>query len=385
MRKGVTNEQLKKILSLLSVFSTLLSYSASAKASLQYNLYQTNRFETGYSFQIHTIGSLALPQSSSQGPGTCNPPFSGSPFSLGGLRLQPTIICTGRSLSPSGMTRYSISSIYETNASVNLFSSLNGGRGIRTTLSSHQGYFEIESTYTSGDAISSMVGLFNGFGFAEQNIPLGTLATWTVQGTGDIISLNAVSGPPPGTSRANPFLPTQPQSSSESWVFQPAIVTDPSQVFWFDPEVTVGYIYSVKDSSGPLFDEFIAPDLVFNDTYELFVSANNTCSTNSDDYLLKLATITQDLPFNFSSPVQCFAIKGIDIRNSLDPINTTAFLAGIGFDATGTVSVRQTPIPATATAPVPAPLPIMGVIALFKTRKWLRRRHVSANKLRASS
>jgi hypothetical protein len=52
----------------------------------------------------------------------------------------------------------------------------------------------------------------------------------------------------------------------------------------------------------------------------------------------------------------------------LDPLNTLAFVAGIGFDRTGTVNVTQTPIP------TPGPLPLAGAGMAYGWARGLRRR-----------
>jgi hypothetical protein len=174
--------------------------------------------------------------------------------------------------------------------------------------------------------------------------------------------------PPEGTSPVNPFLPPPPQRQDEPWVFPPVVVTDPGQVWWYDPDVAIGYIYQVTDPAGPLFDQYTAPDLPFNDTYELLSSGGNACSGNPEDFTTSLATITQNVPYDFTTPLACFAIKGISEQNALDPLNTTAFVAGISFDRTGTVSVTQTPIP------TPGPLPLTGAGVAYSWARGLRRR-----------
>ncbi|MFM7549054.1 MAG: hypothetical protein ACKO8I_09300 [Cyanobacteriota bacterium] len=175
--------------------------------------------------------------------------------------------------------------------------------------------------------------------------------------------------PPAGTNPSEPLLPPRrPLLPNESWRFPPLWVGSPVGVFWLDPEFAIGYIYNVEDPSGPLFDQFIAPDLPFNDQYELFSSGGSACSSNPDDFATPLATIAQDVPFHFTSPLACFAIKGINEKNALDPLNTLAFLAGVSFDRTGVVNVSQTPIP------TPGPLPMAGAGMAYGWMRQLRRR-----------
>ena len=196
-----------------------------------------------------------------------------------------------------------------------------------------------------------------------------TMFSDSMEGTAiinDFVVANTL--PPPGTDPINPFLPSPPQGISEPWVFDPVVVNDPGQVWWFDPEVSIGYIYNVADPLGPLFDQYTAPDLPFNDTYELLSSGGAACGTNPEDFTTSLATITQNVPYDFTTPLACFAIKGISEQNALDPLNTTAFVAGISFDKAGTVTVSQTPIP------TPGPLPLAGAGMAYGWARGLRRR-----------
>lgn len=74
------------------------------------------------------------------------------------------------------------------------------------------------------------------------------------------------------------------------------------------------------------------------------------------------------MPYDFTTPLACFAIKGISAQNALDPLNTTAFVAGISFDKAGSVTVSQTPIP------TPGPLPLAGAGMAYGWVRGLRRR-----------
>jgi hypothetical protein len=171
----------------------------------------------------------------------------------------------------------------------------------------------------------------------------------------------------PGTTPENPLLPPAPQVINQPWIFPPVVVI-PQEIWWFDPEVAIGYIFNVADATGPLFDQFIAPDLPFNNEYELLTTGGAACSTNPNDFTAPLATITQLVPYDFPTPLACFAIKGISEQNALDPLNTTAFVSGISFDAAGTVTVSQTPIP------TPGPLPIAGAGLAYGWARRLRQR-----------
>lgn len=169
-----------------------------------------------------------------------------------------------------------------------------------------------------------------------------------------------------GTTEQNPLLPWAPDAN-QPWQFPSIYVTNPAFVWWLDPEVAIGYIYSVTNPVGPLFDQFIPPDLPLNTTYDLYGSAS-ACTNNPGDYTVYLDTIQESLPYNFSSALPCFAVKGIDELNNLDPLNTLAFKAGISFDKIGPVNVTQTPIQ------TPMPAPILGAGLVLKFSRKIKKR-----------
>jgi len=181
-----------------------------------------------------------------------------------------------------------------------------------------------------------------------------------------------------GATPERPLLPTPPAPGGPTtapWVFPEVINTDPDFVWWYDPDVAIGYIYNVADPNGPLFDQYIAPALPFNTDYQLYASGDGGLT-----YEVLMATIFPNTPYDFTSPLASFAIKGINIGNMLDPLDQTAFLAGISFDSIGPVSVTQTPLVQFVPdpVPIPGPLPILGIGGAIGWSRQLRR------KLRAS-
>lgn len=148
-------------------------------------------------------------------------------------------------------------------------------------------------------------------------------------------------------------------------------VPDPDSFIFIDPDVAVGYEYSVTE--GPLLiDRLIAPTLAFDNQYDLFASGD-FCKS----YDIPLGLITGGSPFNFSEPQSCFAIRGIDVAGNLDPENPLAFVTGISFDKIGTATLTQTPITefvSGSSTSVPGPLPLMGLGAALGWSRRLRRR-----------
>jgi hypothetical protein len=204
------------------------------------------------------------------------------------------------------------------------------------------------------------------------SLPLGN--DWRSSSVWNSIRLMGVPLEAPGSSPVNPLLPAPPPSANSPWIFPPVTISDPNDVIWFDPEVAIGYIFNISDLSGPLFDQFTAPDLLFNDTYQLLGTSSSSCSVDPSDYNSPIATVTQGIAYDFTTPLPCFAIKGIDPANALDPLNAQAFVSGISFDKTGSVSVTQTPIP------TPGPVSLLGVAALFHRARVLRGRVRSAKR-----
>lgn len=189
----------------------------------------------------------------------------------------------------------------------------------------------------------------------------------------------------PGQAPEVPVLPPDPVTPTDPWVFPPVVVI-PDFPFWYDPLVSIGYIYNV--TGGPKFKQYIAPNLPFNTSYQILgLNGGASCtSTNPDDFNVLLGTaqgntLSPPTPpytaFDFTtSPaggsVDCFALKGIDLQNNLDPANTSAFLAGLIFDSAGTVNVTQSPIA------VPGPLPILGAGMAYGWAARLRKRAKAA-------
>lgn len=177
-----------------------------------------------------------------------------------------------------------------------------------------------------------------------------------------------------GATFETPLLPDPPVPGGDTtapWVFPEVFNPDPVFVWWYDPDVAIGYIYNVANPTGPLFDQYTAPALPFNVDYELYSSGDGGLT-----YDVVMATIFPNTPYDFISPLASFAIKGINTDNMLDPLDQTVFVAGISFDQVGLVSVTQTPIVQFVpdVQDVPGPLPILGIGAAFGWSRKLRRR-----------
>lgn len=173
-------------------------------------------------------------------------------------------------------------------------------------------------------------------------------------------------GSGPGETFENPLLPVVVDGN---FVFDFPVT--PGEVVFIDPPVAVGYNYFVGDPNGPLFASVTAPSLTLDNNFDLFTSSD-ACST----YSVSQGTINSGVAFNFTSPVPCFSIRGIDIVEALEPTDTTAFVTGVSFDSAGTVNVTQSPIVVNVDDPtdIPGPVPALGVIAALRVSRQLRKR-----------
>jgi len=153
-------------------FPLAVTWAQPAQAVLIFNFY-----ELGSDLVIDGTGSLNLP-SSPTGSGSCPP---------GGLLSLPYLFCTGQATSGGG-SHYSITgpSTLGTGILPMVFASSNSGIPLAIQFT---GVFLIDSTYVSGTPIFSS-STFSGISLASLGMTTpGTLGTWTLDGSGETISL----------------------------------------------------------------------------------------------------------------------------------------------------------------------------------------------------
>jgi hypothetical protein len=169
-------------------------------------------------------------------------------------------------------------------------------------------------------------------------------------------------------------------STTTALIFEPIHITDPdfpvplnplSAINYLNqtsnPDSGIGHIFTVADETGPLFEKIFVPDDAPYNSYELLAPKSNSCSNYPDDF--EEGDIVPVLGyFTFPNPLACFFLKGIGVRNTLDPAKT--FVPTVKFDRTGFVSVTQT----TSLAPAPAPLSAIGMATAYGWTRRLRLR-----------
>lgn len=167
----------------------------------------------------------------------------------------------------------------------------------------------------------------------------------------------------PGSTAGNPLLPCTLDVGFAFCPFQVVDVGLTSPLF-IDPVVAIGYDYAV--TGGPLFASVLIPAALpgGDSLFELILPGFGA-------YSLMAGTTLNLLNINASGFSE-FRIVGIDPSEMIDPADPTAFVTGVTFTASGTVSITQKPL--TAPATVPGPLPIMGLAFGYRWSRLLRRR-----------
>lgn len=209
-------------------------------------------------------------------------------------------------------------------------------------------YFTLPGSRTAG-----VLNLAN-----ETNVPGGQAGLWTFA---------VRNGVPPGSTPDNPLMPVLNQGN---WDFNFNIGPNTGRVF-IDPLVAVGYDYVVN--SGPLFQTVLLPTGVGDGLYDLWL-------WNGTGYYDSGFDIVGGQVYDFgANGVQRFSIRGIETSANLDPTNTFAFVTGLTFAGTGTVSMSMTPLTVDVgggNIPLPGSLPLSALgllLAYVGTRRAGRR------------
>lgn len=170
-------------------------------------------------------------------------------------------------------------------------------------------------------------------------------------------------------SQGNPY---PGELSGTEFVFN-GISVGAGRIIYIDPEIAVGYNYSVE--GGPLFSSVTPPTGINADnSFDLLFASDSSCTS----FTQSVEEIFGGKEFIFGSSQKCFSIQGIEVAANLDPTNTLAFETGVSFDRTGVANITMTPIRASVgpptTSSVPGPLPVLGAAAAFGYSRKLRKR-----------
>jgi len=205
------------------------------------------------------------------------------------------------------------------------------------------------------------------------NLAAGETAQYTTQ----TLFGNAVP-PAPGSSEALPLLPSDIDPDGAFQFTLDADDITPGQTIFIDPDIAVGYTYSVV---GAEFESVTAPTFAAVGDPDGYMVLFTIGATDFTEFLA--AGDTLDF-LAFGGPVTTFTLLGIDPALLLDPTDTMAFVTGIALTnvlSGTTVTITQAPIVETTDAPVPLPAsallmaPVFGVIGSLG---WRRRRRARA-------
>lgn len=166
---------------------------------------------------------------------------------------------------------------------------------------------------------------------------------------------NGIGGP--GSSQADPFLPTSVETDPESGLPVSHFEGAPS-VAWIDPPLASGFTYTMTGPS--LFTAILDLPTGFNAPFEVLVGA------------VSLGTFSPDTVIDFGAGVSEFTIQGID--PAVDAEAHAPFAVQLEFD-TLYASFTATPIPAPEPSVALAmPLAMLGVTLLCRRRERHARR-----------
>lgn len=244
---------------------------------------------------------------------------------------------------------------------------------LRNRADTGDGNFDIDFRYqrlqwTTGDASDGVGGLGGtpaqaGFD-AGDGINFLTLPGSRTGAILDVVSTSNVSTATPGLwtfairngelpDGATPSNPLLPVVTEEGWSFTFDIAAG-ERVF-IDPLVAIGYDYIVD--SGPDIASILLPD-VGDGRYELWL-------WNGSEWVDSGQELLAGQVYDFATAQSQVRILGIEVAAGVDPGNTTAFVTGLTFDGSGTVSMRQVAI--TTAVPEPGTWAMLGAGMIILT------------------
>jgi hypothetical protein len=192
------------------------------------------------------------------------------------------------------------------------------------------------------------------------------------------ISAVAVGFTPVGFAATNPILPGT-TADGPPWAFEPVRVlpTGPGRSFplWFDPDVAIGYRYTV---TGGQVETISLTSGFGDDVYDLLLENPETNLFEVVATLLAGETfdVTSISPFGtpLSSGVGAFQIRGIEVGAAVDASDPQAFPTGLTFLPPSGTNVTDGFTPVLTMDPILVPESSALVVLSFLGTVLLRRR-----------
>lgn len=172
----------------------------------------------------------------------------------------------------------------------------------------------------------------------------------------------------------SPFLPVG-MGPNGSFLFEQSVVA--GTPFFFDPPVSVGYDYAVGEGS-PLITSAMFPSLLGDlDGFDIFELGEGGSLLFADVMGGQWVDFTS--LSGYANGISGFSLRDINPALMIDPADPAAFVTGLTFATSGTVTLTQTPVtiefPIPGTGAVPEPSSWAMMIAGFGlTGAAMRRR-----------
>jgi PEP-CTERM motif len=150
--------------------------------------------------------------------------------------------------------------------------------------------------------------------------------------------------------------PLLPEVVDGNYVFD--FNVQPQQTVFIDPDVAVGYDYTLQsDSASQSFASVVVSTNAGDGLYDIYV-------WNGSDFILAQADVSAGQTYTFAAGVTRFSVRGIETTAGLDPSDTLAFVTGVTFVEGGRVEVTQSPLLAAVPEPQSYALMLGGLAAL---------------------
>ena len=168
----------------------------------------------------------------------------------------------------------------------------------------------------------------------------------------------------PGIDPTDPIMPIDPTDPTFTFtidVGDSGVGIDPLFPIFIDPELAIGYTYTV---TGSTFGSVVLPSFAFGDNLYDILGYNTMTMT----YDLLATDWAAGDTFLFTSGYSQFQVLGIEAEAMVEALDPTAFVTGLTFTSGGSLTVTQTAV-TNVPAPAPITLVLVGLAGMYISRK----------------